>query len=1255
MIRLYIEGQEIELDKTVQFAITKQFEELSNPTVIINDWSKTVSIPFTLRNHQIFGHIYSPDKAIVGTTGNSYIGINFDPLRKLDFRLEWDNAILMTGYAKMIDIKRSKGTGTYNITLNGQLGKIFQEMKKITFDIEAPESEDKYIIRGAQYVNTAIDKDLVYDSWRSAGQVNSILNKSGDSRYNINDIIGFAPNNSFCEDFDYKTYQPNSTTSETFTNTLGDAFKTATGIDGDTVIPNGMLPREIGEYRSYYQLPYVYWNKLFQMFQEKTEEVTGYTFDLDESWFNEANPYWYYLVYMLKPLFQSNSTALKGEEIENNYAAFDRKKHVFSYDDKSDVSNKKLYVSAYDNSYNISYNAHTYSDEFTYSINEDKNVTYNISGTTYTSPEVHKEITNPYPSSSFTSISEDVAMYDSNNIFQFNDKYVYAKATLNLQVLLQSELPGDIQWTSGVKTTGGGTTGNHTIPPQKSVVYTKDTTFNPNSMLILDVIFKSTSDNREYVKKILIAHNAVKNYSGDNTSYRNIWNYIQSNPDAIVQYLDTSNVTRTYDSTNNKTIYTKQLNITTPEFNLTNILLSNRFNISYKAYWFNPMQMPFYGGVGSNGTRFSKYMYDMTPFGTGTKTNIAINTGVKYETTVDTTMSMRLHFTNNTKHYSGDTFIFNDLWNNEYNLFDEILKYCKMFRINISVDDVNKKIIFQRTKKLFSNYAVKDWTDKLDMSKDCVIKPITFDKKYALFNYKDSKTYLAEEYKKKYGLNFGEYKLITDYNFNTDTENLFKNVKTSIINTDNVLSWENLFNRHVIEYSVPDELYVDCKNKDKKFEDVFGQFYFHNGLNTFNTENALHMREVTISDDTTLQKNTNTYFYNQGGETSKRIFVTTYPHLDIVRDDNMLLFNVPKYNFTYIENYNGKHALYYNLWNTYINERYNVQNKIVTCYLQLKPSDYSEFKWSNFIKIENQLYFVNKIYDYDITSSKSTKVDLITVQNIGAYTTDNYDFDYIVARPNFITIPYDYYKKITIYSTTPWEYYDSGDVGDFITVYPQSGNAGETDVIIGSINENSGYTATFLQIDPTTSETINEINVVCEVGGNSTIIVDEWYYQLLPGTSSSFTITSETVWKLIKTVKSGNNNTRLNMTTGFAGAVTVTITAGSTGTGRTDFYIENAGGDIVMIRADVQQSEILVMPQNVTLSAGSQSATVEVHCSANSWSASILSGSSDVTVSPTSGGNGVTSVTVTSGSTTGVTRWRFSSPNGASTLKINVV
>lgn len=155
MTRLFIENKEIELDNSVQFAITKQFEDLSNPTTIINDWSKTVSIPFTIKNHNIFGHIYNPDKATIATSGTTYTGIYFDPLKKLDFRLEWDSAILMTGYAKMNEIKKKDGTGSYEITLFGQLGKIFQEMKKITFDTATEDTN--YLIDGGQYVNEYIN------------------------------------------------------------------------------------------------------------------------------------------------------------------------------------------------------------------------------------------------------------------------------------------------------------------------------------------------------------------------------------------------------------------------------------------------------------------------------------------------------------------------------------------------------------------------------------------------------------------------------------------------------------------------------------------------------------------------------------------------------------------------------------------------------------------------------------------------------------------------------------------------------------------------------------------------------------------------------------------------------------------------------------------------------------------------------------------------------------------------------------------
>ena len=81
--------------------------------------------------------------------------------------------------------------------------------------------------------------------------------------------------------------------SDTFENYLGTGFTEDTGVEPKTVIPNGLLPREYGEYRSYLQLPYIYWNKLFKIFQSKAESVTGYQFELDNTWFTSTNPYWY--------------------------------------------------------------------------------------------------------------------------------------------------------------------------------------------------------------------------------------------------------------------------------------------------------------------------------------------------------------------------------------------------------------------------------------------------------------------------------------------------------------------------------------------------------------------------------------------------------------------------------------------------------------------------------------------------------------------------------------------------------------------------------------------------------------------------------------------------------------------------------------------------------------------------------------------------------------------------------------------------
>ena len=62
----------------------------------------------------------------------------------------------------------------------------------------------------------------------------------------------------------------------------------------------------------------------------------------------------------------------------------------------------------------------------------------------------------------------------------------------------------------------------------------------------------------------------------------------------------------------------------------------------------------------------------------------------------------------------------------------------------------------------------------------------------------------------------------TGIDFNNNTKELFKNCKESITNTDTVLSWSNLYDNKRIIYSLPAEIYVYNKDKDKKFVNLFG-------------------------------------------------------------------------------------------------------------------------------------------------------------------------------------------------------------------------------------------------------------------------------------------------------------------------------------------------------------------------------------------------------------------------------------------------
>jgi len=74
----------------------------------------------------------------------------------------------MTGYAKLLDVCKEDGKGYYEIVLNGELGKIFQELKKITFVFNNDTSN--YWIDTKDYFVEEMNKELIYKCWNDGGQ-----------------------------------------------------------------------------------------------------------------------------------------------------------------------------------------------------------------------------------------------------------------------------------------------------------------------------------------------------------------------------------------------------------------------------------------------------------------------------------------------------------------------------------------------------------------------------------------------------------------------------------------------------------------------------------------------------------------------------------------------------------------------------------------------------------------------------------------------------------------------------------------------------------------------------------------------------------------------------------------------------------------------------------------------------------------------------------------------------------------------------
>ena len=356
-----------------------------------------------------------------------------------------------------------------------------------------------------------------------------------------------------------------------------------------------------------------------------------------------------------------------------------------------------------------------------------------------------------------------------------------------------------------------------------------------------------------------------------------------------------------------------------------------------------------------------------------------------------------------------------NLYHSDEPLFDVILQYTKMFGLVWDIDYDKQKIYVNTKPTLFSQYEILNWNDKIDLNKDMKIEPISFSDGSVLFNYDDVDGYKYTGYKEKYGVNIGEKKLHTGYEFNNNVNKLFDGIKPSSVSSKSYITYSQLMDWNNTDVIIPYQekrVMIDAESTDEKTSIYLNNWYFR--------DDNIDDENVVITDDTPLMTANDEYCYvdtsyavNAGYGIRPKKFPIFSTALQAGARIYGMFFNTPMVDYTYDGKVGGtiNGNIYDLCWRRYINERYNSQNKKVTAYFKLTNTDYNLFRFNKFVSLNNQLFVVNKINNYDVNSYDSTQCELIQVSDIDAYLSNGISAGSISYDPNIIYI----YPRMTNY------------------------------------------------------------------------------------------------------------------------------------------------------------------------------------------------------------------------------------------------
>ena len=307
MIELYINNTLVDLDQgsndTFSILLQKTRTDYTNPTILKNSFTKTVSLPGTDSNNKLFNQIWKLDRT-------QWKGA-FNPSYRSPFLLLENGSLVECGYVKLDSVKINK-TNSYDCTFYGELGNILYGLTYRTNE----ETQDTIPLTLGdliydQDLKFDINKDVVLSAW------NRLDNLDSDT-FSIYDTINFA----VCydgipeaENFDPKkiltsikdvngvreasvfwdgeTYLPKEfpqgkTVDGKYYSYLN-LKQTRSDPEGSFILAelkNGITPIEARDFRSYLNRPILRVKKVFEAIRRYMTANLGWELDLTDPFFD---------------------------------------------------------------------------------------------------------------------------------------------------------------------------------------------------------------------------------------------------------------------------------------------------------------------------------------------------------------------------------------------------------------------------------------------------------------------------------------------------------------------------------------------------------------------------------------------------------------------------------------------------------------------------------------------------------------------------------------------------------------------------------------------------------------------------------------------------------------------------------------------------------------------------------------------------------------------------------------------------------